>query len=193
MSYVPGQIVDGQIYTDQGFVDLPKLGPGMSYGSFSGLKPIRGFPGMMSNPLQPLSGALNSLAMKDSSETNQQRVDNTMSGIVSLINQEFPTFQNMYGTQMPTYGGNPGFGGGPVPGFGGGIVSFGVPDPINDPINYPDNPANAGTFDPSDAMKMLGQLTGAGQTPIQATNVSSPLSGLGLKSSGIGSMLGSLM
>ena len=60
-------------------------------------------------------------------------------------------------------------------------------------LSTPDNPANAGTFDPSDAMKMLGQLTGAGQTPIQATNVSSPLSGLGLKSSGIGSMLGSLM
>ena len=186
MSYVPGQIVEGQLYTNQGFVDLPKLGPGMSYGSFSGLQPIRGFPGMMSNPLQPLSGALNSLAMKDSSEANQQRVGNTMSGIVSLINQEFPTFQSMYGTQMPSTIK-------PPPAGPGGIVSFGVPDPINDPINYPDNPANAGTFDPSDAMKMLGQLTGAGQTPIQATNVSSPLSGLGLKSSGIGSMLGSLM
>ena len=179
MSYVPGQIVEGQLFTDQGFVDLTQLPKGSQYGSFSG-----SFPGIgrqMFNPLQPLSGALSNLAMQDSSEAMQQKVGNTMTGIVSLIDQSFPTFSTQYG------GG--GYFKGDQIGGGGGILSFGVPDAINDPINYPENPMNNGTFDPSNAMKMLGQLTGVNQTPLQATNVSSMPGGIG----GIGSMLGSLM
>lgn len=155
-----------------------------------------GIGGFRQQPLQPmmqLTMALHKLANKDNAMANMQRVNDTISGVRSLINENFPSFGQAYPpplnqlqgpTQQP----------GPIQPYGDqpdGILSVGVPDPVNDPINYPDNPLNAGTFDQSKFLEALGSLTGSTtQQPIQATKVSSMPSGM---FGGIGGMLGSLM
>lgn len=179
MMYNPDHFDEGPIDPKSGFPSItPKqFNPPMQ-------TPMPGFGGgRMSNPLGSLQFALMNLANQDSQQSNNQKVIDTMSGITSLVNEAFPSFSQKYGGGIGTGGGR------------GGILSFGVPDPVNDPIKYPDNPLNAGTFDQSKFLEALGSLTGSTtQQPIQSTKVSSmPSVKPGMFGGGIGGMLGSLM
>ena len=185
MMYNPDLFDEGPIDPKSGF---PSITP----------KPLGslGIGGFRQQPLQPmmqLTMALHKLANKDNAMANMQRVNNTISGVRSLVNENFPSFGQAYPPPLNEFQG-PMQQPGPYQPYGGrgGILSFGVPDPVNDPINYPDNPLNAGTFDQSKFLEALGSLTGSTtQQPIQSTQVSSMPSGM--LGGGIGGMLGSLM
>ena len=194
MMYNPDHFDEGPIDPKSGF---PSITPKPDFEQFTPMQtPMPGFGGgRMSNPLGGLQFALMNLANQDSQQSNNQKVIDTMSGITSLVNEAFPSFSQKYGGGIGTGMGSGGMG--PYQPYGGrgGILSFGVPDPVNDPIKYPDNPLNAGTFDQSKFLDALGSLTGSTtQQPIQATKVSSMPSVLpGMFGGGIGGMLGSLM